>query len=446
MGGMHTRRAALLGAAGLLAGCETIDDIFGEKRQRFDGERRSVVDLPERALTADAEAGGIAVALPPPMPRADWPQAGGDAAHAGGHPALGATLGNAWRSSFGSGSGYRRRIVVGPVAGGGSVFAADAFGNVSAFDIATGNRRWRRDTGRQRESDSPLGAGLALAGEALYVATGLSELIALNAADGSERWRVDLPAPARGAPTVADGRVFVPTVASQLVCLAVEDGRRVWTHRATPTTTIPLGLPAPAVDGETVVAGFPSGELYALRASDGRVMWVESLAAVGTVTLADMAGVSASPVISGGRVIAVGVGGLTICVDLRSGRRLWERESGGTEAAWVAGDWVFVTNDVGQVAAIGRDSGQVRWATSLRPPARGSRPRPRILLSSPVLAGGRLLVGTDRSELVAIEPANGEVLGRTSMPGSVTLQPIVAGNLLIAATDDATLVALAGAG
>lgn len=446
MGGMHTRRAALLGAAGLLAGCETLDDILGERRQNFPGERRSVVDLPERALTADAEASGTAVALPPPAPRADWPQAGGDAAHAGGHPALGSPLGQAWRSGFGSGSAYRRRILAGPVAGGGSVYVADAFGNVSAFDIATGGRRWRRDTGRERSSDSPLGAGLALAGDTLYAATGLSELIALNAADGSERWRVDLPAPARGAPTVAEGRIFLPTVASQLVCLAVEDGRRIWTHRATPTTTIPLGLAAPAVEGEAVVAGFPSGELYALRVADGRVLWTESLAAAGTITLADIAGVRAAPVISGGRVIAVGVGGLTVCVDLRSGRRLWEQETGGTEAAWVAGDWVFLTNDVGQAAAIGRDSGQVRWATSLRPPARGSRRPERVLLSAPVLAGGRLLIGTDRSELVALDPATGEVAGRTPMPGSVTLQPIVAGNLLIAATDDATLVALAGAG
>lgn len=446
MGGMHTRRAALLGAAGLLAGCETLDDIFGEKRERFAGERRAVLTTPERVLSADDAAQGTAVVLPPPAPRADWPQAGGDAAHAGGHPALGGTLGSAWRSGFGSGSGYRRRILAGPVAGGGQVFAADAFGEVSAFDATTGNRRWRRDTGRERESDSPLGAGLALGGETLYVATGLSELLALNAADGSVRWRVDLPAPARGAPTVADGRIFVPTVASQLVCLAAEDGRRVWTHRAAPTTTIPLGLAAPAVEGEAVVAGFPSGELFALRATDGRVLWSESLAAAGTITLSDIAGVRAAPVISGGRVIAVGIGGLTICVDLRSGRRLWEQETGGTEAPWAAGDWVFLTNDVGQVAAIGRDSGQVRWATSLRPAARGSRPPERILLSSPVLAGGRVLVGTGRGEIVAIDPASGAVTGRTPMPGSVTLQPIVTGNLLVAATDDATLVALAGAG
>ena len=59
MGGFLTRRAALLGTAGLLAGCETLDDIFGEKRQRFDGNRIAVVTVPDRTLEADAAAQGV---------------------------------------------------------------------------------------------------------------------------------------------------------------------------------------------------------------------------------------------------------------------------------------------------------------------------------------------------------------------------------------------------
>lgn len=446
MAGALTRRGALLGAAALLGGCETIDEIFGEKRPRFEGERLSVLDLPERRLRAEEAAQGAPMALPPAAPRPDWPMAGGDAAHAGGHPAFGPGLTQAWRSGFGSGSAYRRRLVSGPVAAGGTAYVTDAFGTVSAFDLATGGRRWRRDTSRENESTGALGGGVAVAGETVFVATGLAELLALNAADGALRWRVDLPAPARGAPTVAGGRVFVPTVASQLVALSAEDGQRIWTHRALPATTIPLGLAAPAVEGDTVVAGFPSGELFALRAADGRVIWSESLAAAGSGALSDIAGVRGHPAVSGGRVVAIGVGGLSICVDLRSGRRLWEQETGGTEAPWVAGDWVFLTNDAGQAAAIGRDTGQVRWAVSLRPPARGSRPPERISLSSPVLAGGRLFIGTSRSELLSLNPGNGEVTGRTALPDALALQPIVAGNLLLAATEDATLLAFSGGG
>ncbi|MFO0201086.1 MAG: hypothetical protein ACK530_21095 [Alphaproteobacteria bacterium] len=34
-----SRRAWLLGSAGLLAGCETLDSIFGERRVKIDGDR-----------------------------------------------------------------------------------------------------------------------------------------------------------------------------------------------------------------------------------------------------------------------------------------------------------------------------------------------------------------------------------------------------------------------
>ncbi|MBR0672275.1 dehydrogenase, partial [Roseomonas soli] len=59
-----TRRGALLGAAALLGGCETFDDLFGERRERFVGERRAVMTVPERALEADSAAQGASVVLP----------------------------------------------------------------------------------------------------------------------------------------------------------------------------------------------------------------------------------------------------------------------------------------------------------------------------------------------------------------------------------------------
>ncbi len=444
MAGAMTRRGALLGAAALLGGCETLENIFGERRENFPGERRSVLELPERSLQADSAAQGTPVTLPPAAPRPDWPVSGGDPAHAGGNIAFGPSFARAWSSGFGSGSAYRRRLLNGPIAAGGSVYVSDSLGMVSAFDMASGNRRWRRETDRTDEDAATMASGVAVSGETLFVASGLAELIALNVADGSVRWRVDLPAPARGAPTVAGGSIFVPTVNSQLVALSTEDGRRIWTHRANAIPTIPLGLGSPAVEDDMVVAGFPSGELLALRAGDGRVVWSESLAAAGTGALSDISAVRARPALGGGRVIAIGMGGLTICVDLRSGRRLWEQEAGGTEGAWLAGEWVFMSSDAGQVLAIGRDSGQVRWATSLRPAARGNRRPDPVNLSGPVLAGGRLFVGTSLSELVAIDPASGEVLSRTELPAGMTLQPAVAGGLLLAATDNATLVAFAG--
>ena len=74
-----TRRAALMGAAGLLSACDTISDsfdsMFGERKTPLPGERRPVLSS-ERPVEAD-EGPRIPVTLPPEENRADWPQAGG---------------------------------------------------------------------------------------------------------------------------------------------------------------------------------------------------------------------------------------------------------------------------------------------------------------------------------------------------------------------------------
>lgn len=446
MGGGISRRVWLLGSGGLLAGCETLDTIFGERRVKITGERKSVLTLPDRGVEADVEARGMTVSLPAPELRGFWPQLGGTASHGGGHIALGANLRQVWSASYGLGTSYRRRVTAGPVASAERVFMSDADGFVSAFDIASGARRWRVDTRPESERGDGGGAGVVVEGDTVFVATGLSEIMALSAADGTVKWRQRLPSPARGAPSFANGRVFITTLDSQMVALSAEDGKLIWRYRAQAIQTVPLGLPAPAIEGDTVVAGFPSGEILAFRANDGRVIWSDSLAAAGATSLADVGSVRAPPVISGGRVIAIGMGGVGLSIDLRAGRRIWEREFGGTEMPWIAGDWVFGGTDMGEVAALHRETGQARWAVSLRPPAKDGKPQEGVQLSSPLLAGGRIFVGTSRAELITLNPMDGDVLGRQRLPGALSLPMAAVGGRLIVATDDGSLIAFAGEG
>jgi outer membrane protein assembly factor BamB len=436
------RRAALLGAAGLLSGCGLLDPILGERRPPLPGERQSVLRA-DPALAPDAGLEGAAVALPPPSPVAEWPQVGGPANHAPGHAVLGPQPAQAWRASVGSGSGYRQRITAGPVIAGGRVFAVDAFGTVSAHALDNGGRIWRTDTSREDESAGAVGGGAALADGVLYVATGLADVLALDPANGAIRWRARIPAPARGAPAVAGGRIFVPTVDNQLLALSIEDGRRLWTHRAQAITTLPLGMPTPAVDSETVVAGFATGELTALRATDGRVLWGESLGGVANTSLADIVGITGYPVVDRGRVFASGLGNTTIAVDLRSGRRLWERAFGSGVGPAAAGDWVFAVTRGGEALALGREDGRIRWLTELDPvPAGGRRRGEPARFGPPLVAGGRILVPSTRGELLLLDPAGGAIAGRIPLSSGVTLPAATSDGTVVLLGDDGTLMAV----
>lgn len=434
------RRAALLGAASLLSGCSAFD-FLGDRKVPLPGERRSVLRA-DPALVPDPGLDGRTISLPPPGTVAEWPQVGGPPNHAPGHIALGLPLRQAWRASIGYGSGYRQRITAGPVVAGGTIYAVDAFGTVSAHALEDGSRRWQADTAREDESAGALGGGAAVADGVIYVATGLAEVLALDPADGSVRWRAKLPAPTRGAPTVAGGRIFVVTTENTLLALSTEDGRRLWTHRGQPLTTLPLGLPAPAADGEVVVAGFGTGELTALRGSDGRVLWGETLGGVANTSLADIVGITGLPVIDRGLVFATGLGNTTIAVDLRSGRRLWERAFGSGNGVAAAGDWVFAVTRGGDAVAVGREDGRIRWVTELDPSPEGGRRDEPARFGPPMVAGGHILVPSSRSELLQLNPATGAIAGRVSLSAGVTLPMAAAGGSLVLLGDDGTLMAL----
>ena len=448
--GQIGRRAALLGSATLLGGCDTlrdwVDGALGTTKVPLTGERVAVMAA-ERGMAPEAIAQGRAFSLPAPALNTEWPTAGGNAGHAPGHLSLPSPIGEVWRSSIGSGTGYRQRLTAAPRVVGDTIYTVDAFGWVTALDVARGSRRWQTDTRPRRDRDGAVGGAIAFANDTLYCATGLAEIMALDPATGAIRWRAALPAPARGGLTVAGNRLLVPTIENQLLGLSAEDGARVWTFRATPVQALPLGLPSPAVEGDVAVGGFPSGEIVCFRIADGRVQWSESLGTTrGGVSIADIGAITALPVIDRGRVFAIGMAGAATSLDLRSGRRVWEREVGGTQTPSVAGDWMFALTRGSALMALTREEGRARWITQLPAFANEARSRDPIAWGPPVLAGGRLLITGSHGQLLEVNAENGAILTRLRIPAGSSLQPVVVNNSVYLLTDNGSVVALRGVG
>ena len=278
---------------------------------------------------------------------------------------------------------------------------------------------------------------MALNEGTLYAVNGLAELVALDAATGATRWRRDIGTPARSAPTIADGRLFVTTIVDKLLALAADDGRQLWTHQAATSSTSMLGQPAPAYADGLVVAGFGSGELAALRAETGGVAWTDSLAAArGLNSVADLSAIRGLPVMMEGRVYAIGLGGLLLANDARSGRRLWEREISGEDSPWVAGEWIFLVSSDQQLGAVNRLDGRIAWVTDLPRWEDEEAQEGPIIWFGPILVGDRLVVAGTSEEALAVSPYTGEILGRQNLSGAASLGPVVAGGTVFVVTDD----------
>lgn len=443
------RRAVAIAVltAGLpLGGCSLYDSWFGDEKEKLPGTRVAVFS--ERDPLKIDLPGDRKIVLPPPQTNADWPQPGGQPTHDGDHPAAAATMGRVWETKIGSAGGYRSRITAQPVIAGGRVYAMDSDANVAAVDAASGSLLWTRDTRDADDRSTNIGGGLSFAKDAkgadtVFVVTGRADLIALEPATGEIRWRKKMPNAARSAPTIGDGRIYIATIDSQLIALSSTDGAKIWSYQGFSNDTAMLGLPAPAFADGIVIGGFGAGDLVALRASSGTLVWLDNLGvSQGRTSISDLASISGLPVIRRGRVLAVGLGRQLVALDLRSGRRLWERGVASSQTPWVAGDWAFVLTANNIVAAVTREDGLTAWTTQLPRFGNVEKQSDPIIWTGPVLIGDRLVVAGSTGEALAISPYTGEILGKQAIGGPVSVAPSVAGGTLYIVTDNANLVAI----
>ena len=436
------RIPALVGILVLLGGCSGW--LGGDDKKKLPGKRISVMSLGS-TLEPDPRLSDLAVRLPKPFVNAEWPQAGGFPNHAMHHLSAKGGLNEVWTADIGDGSSGDAQLISSPVVAGDRVFTMDVEGTVQSFDIKSGRRGWRITLAAKNaeDEDDMNGGGIAFANGLIFATTGFAEIIALNAANGKEVWRRNLSGPMRAAPTVFKGRVFVITIANELFALDARDGRELWSHVGITESAGLLGGASPTADGSVVIASYSSGEIVALRTENGRVVWSDTLTALRrSDPVSTLAHIKGRPVIDRNQVIAAANSGRTVSIDLRTGTRLWERPIGSAYGPWVAGDFVFILSNSGELICLARRTGGVRWIRQLQQFEDVEDKEDPIFWSGLVLAGDRLLVGGSHGEIWSVSPYTGKFLGKVDVGDPIFLPVVVARDTVFVLTDNAKLIAL----
>lgn len=431
--------AGAMMASFALTACSSSDS---NKKVKLEGERISVLQL-QSVLEPDPGVAGDDFTLPEAWVNGYWPQAGGYPDHAMRHVAINSgELKRAWSSDIGTGSNKQRRLVTQPIVAEDKIFVMDTKGVVTAFNSAEGKRLWRVSVVPKGEELTALTGGLAFGEHMLYVTDGYGYVLALDPNTGEKIWQNRTKIPSRAAPTVLDGRVYVVTLANELIALSARDGSVLWRHNGIQETSGLLGAPSPAASGNTVIVAYSSGEVFALRSDNGQVAWADNLATVrgfgGAGRLADIRGL---PVISNDMVFVGSTAGRFVALNTLSGNRVWQREIATTETPWIVGNYAFVTTSQNELVAFTRNTGKIRWVLALPRYENEKRKKDPIVWSRPIMAGGRLILTNSNRKMWEIEPATGDVLRETKLSDSVTIAPIVANETLYILTDNGYLQA-----
>lgn len=306
-----------------------------------------------------------------------------------------------------------------------------------ATPIGTGNSR------RNRIGTDPVaGGGL------VYTIDAAAQVQATALANGAPAWVASLVPDfdrggnaSGGGLALAGGRLYATTPYGEVLALDAASGAVIWRQR--------LGsvLGAPTVSGGLIYVVGRNSEAWAIDAEDGRLRWSVPSSDAPSVLVG-----GAAPAIAEGRVIFPFPSGELVAAFPNTGATLWNSFVAGgrlgtayagindiTSDPVVVGGTVYAGNQSGRVVAMEARSGTRQWTAT------------EGAYSPVIVAGGAVFFVSDRNELIRLDASDGSRVWGTELPlyqANRTRRrqavfthygPVLAGGNLIVASGDGVI-------
>jgi outer membrane protein assembly factor BamB len=292
---------------------------------------------------------------------------------------------------------------------GGAANHAQPHGALSAAPV----RVWSANVGAGNSRKNRVSAAPVVADGRVYTMDAAA-VVQATGTNGVALWRADLTAEfdrgggvSGGGLAAGGGRVYAATAYGELVALDAASGGVVWRQRLDSPVT-----GAPTLAGGTVFVSGRDGSGWAIAADTGRVRWTVPGAA-GTTGMIGAAGPSVGenlvlfPFANGSITAALKVSGVQVWQAPVTGQRVGRAYAGVTDItgdAVVIGDRTFVGTASGRTAAVDTSSGERIWTA-----VEGA-------LNPPLVVGGSVFVVNDENRLVRLDAATGAAIWAVDMP------------------------------
>ena len=274
-----------------------------------------------------------------------------------------------------------------PVIAGDRVFVSILPGAVEARRLADGQPLWRETLNPEQP--------LAVDGERVIVAAG-EAVHAVNVADGAMAWRVATGKLA--APLLAKDGWVIAASASKLFAIRASDGGVIWSCDSAPPRQ------RPAISGDALFVPLASGRIVAHDLTSGAIRWTRPLG-----------GVPAEPLVVGDRLYVGATNKRFYSIDTDTGEIEWPWTVGAEirGAAASDGERIFYAALDNVVRAVNRTDGAQRWQQGI-----AFRP-----FEGPRVMGPNVVVAGPTPDVVLLGVRDGRPAGKLTFPEALVFAP-----------------------
>ncbi|MXR70781.1 outer membrane protein assembly factor BamB [Shewanella sp. JBTF-M18] len=329
-----------------------------------------------------------------------------------------------WSTSVGSGVGdYYSKIR--PAVRYGKLFVMDRYGEVTAYDEATGEQVWSleisswfKEGALSKNKGARLSSGITAARNKVFFGGESGLLGAVDAETGEMVWHVTAGGELLSAPTVGEDVVVVHTSTGGLEAYNIDDGEKLWVYESKLPTLTLRGTGSAAYEAGGFFVGTADGKVAVVVKSNGQAAWEQPIyTPKGGNEFTRMADVDMKPLIVGENIYAVSYNGNLVSMELRTGRVVWSRKYSSFNELASAGLNLYLVDDHGRVYAVDKRNGLESWSNS---------ELTNRELTSPVVFKDYLVVGDFEGYLHFIDRTSGKLVGRVEVDSSgLFSQPLV---------------------
>lgn len=300
----------------------------------------------------------------------------------------------------------------------GVIFAVDPNGEVAAYQGK--QRLWQK-----KVSKLGLSSGIEAAEGLVVVGNKKGQLFALDQATGEQKWTAQLSGAILSASLIQSGRVITVSNDDTVYAHDLATGQQVWTYNLPNVQFSLRGVATPvALDPRTVLIASSNAYIYALDIISG-VPRMQRRVAVsdGRSDIQRLNDLDGDPVVAGQFLVTTSYQGQVTVMDLASQQVVWSEDASSIQRPEVFNNTVYVAQADGKITAYSLTTGEQLWQND------------SLLnrqLSNPVILGQDLVVGDLDGVLHLIDPATGQLIGRSKTSGEVRTLRVIDNQLYVA--------------
>ena len=336
-----------------------------------------------------------------------------------------------WSTRIGDGEG-RSGVRLRPTYANGKLYLVSTNGKLEALDATTGKRLWEHSvrTGdgiwpfhhRKPGPDGRYAGGPTVEGNLLVVGTQGGHVDAFDAGTGKPLWSSEIDAEVISPPAIDAGTVYVRSNSGNIYALDANTGARKWVNDQANMPLLSLRGNGPLLAAHGVLLyGTDDGNVVSLREDTGSAQWkIPVSKGLGRTDIQKLNDSDGALQLDGNTLYATAYHGELTAINAAQGQILWNRPFSSYVGVGVASNAIIGVDSNSLVWAFSKDGGGNLWKQDALE---------HHWLTAPAIQSQYAVVGGVQGYVDWLQLSDGKLAARVRLSrDAIRARPVVNGN------------------